>query len=183
MLETYLRLLDTGYYEAKFAFEGLADENVWKRPAPGLLSVGELAAHVVYWEAVKFACDHGTPAEGDEESSPLVEHRFSDLAKCKVSSPLIDHRFSYLPNTLASSPSPEHLAMTAEQVCRDFVRVHEETVAHLKALNPDLDSVIPGWRAGHTYRMFLEYAIFHVAYHTGQMYSVRHLLGDTTPDN
>ena len=29
--------------------------------------------------------------------------------------------------------------MTAEQVCGELLRVHEEAVAHFKALNPDLD--------------------------------------------
>ena len=45
MLETYLDFLEQGYYEAKFAFEGLADDKVWKRPADGILSIGELAGH------------------------------------------------------------------------------------------------------------------------------------------
>ena len=29
----------------------------------------------------------------------------------------------------------------------------------------------------------LTYAAIHVAYHVGQIYTVRHLLGETTPDN
>ena len=53
MVEAYLKLLEQGYYEVKFAFEGLADENVWRRPAVGLLAVGELAGHVAFWEAVR----------------------------------------------------------------------------------------------------------------------------------
>ncbi len=59
MIETYLNLWDMGYFEAKFAFEGLADANVWKRPAEGLLSVGELAGHIAYWEAIKFTGEGG----------------------------------------------------------------------------------------------------------------------------
>src|SRR5690349_17597692 len=46
MVEACLKLLEVGYYEVQFAFEGLADENVWERPAEGLLSVGELAGHL-----------------------------------------------------------------------------------------------------------------------------------------
>ena len=52
-----------------------------------------------------------------------------------------------------------------------------------QALAPDLDSTPPGWSPHWTYRSFLEYLAFHVAYHTGQMYSARHLLGETPPDN
>src|SRR5258707_11196568 len=101
MLDACLELLEQDYFEVGEAFKGLADENVWKRPAPGLLSVGELAGHIAYWEAVRFA------GEGD------------DPAKCKVLSPLIDKRFAYYPTTLATSPSPEHLALGAEQVCKE----------------------------------------------------------------
>ena len=165
MLEVYLNLLEQDIFEVGEAFKGLADENVWKRPAPGLLSVGELAGHVAYWEAVRLA------GEGE------------DLAKCKVSSPLIDARFRYYPTTIPTTPSDQHLAMTAEQVHSELVRVHEESLAQFKALNPDLASAAPALPGNFTYGAQLEYLVFHIAYHTGQMYSARHLLGEETPDN
>jgi hypothetical protein len=171
MIETYLSVLEMGYFEVKEAFEGLADEHVWKRPAEGLLSVGELAGHIAYWEAVKLA------GEGKDRKW------LPDLVKCPVSSLLIDDRFGYYPTTTATRPSEKHLAMTAEEVCGELLRVHEEAVAHFRALHPDLESSAPGWPPGRNYRHFLEYAVFHVGYHTGQMYSVRHLLGEKTPDN
>jgi hypothetical protein len=165
MIEAYLAALELGYFEVKEAFAGLADEHVWKRPAAVLLSVGELAGHHAFWEAVRLAGDGPDPAQ------------------CRVSSPLIDRRFRYYPETLATPPSEQHLAMTAEQVCRELLRVHEEVVAHFKRLNPDPDTRIPGCPTGFTYGEYLKYAVFHIAYHTGQMYSVRHLLGETPPDN
>src|SRR5205823_597485 len=116
MVEACLKVLEQGYYEAKFAFEGLADENVWKRPAEGLLSVGELAGHIAYWEAIRLAGEGGEPEP--------------DLAQCRVSSLLIDPRFGYHPTTLATPPSEQHLAMTAEQVCSELLRVHNESVAY-----------------------------------------------------
>jgi len=48
MLDAYLEALELGYYEVTFAFGGLEDENVWKRPSNGILSVGELAGHIAY---------------------------------------------------------------------------------------------------------------------------------------
>jgi DinB superfamily len=169
MLETYLEMLEEGYYEVKFAFEGLADENVWKRPAEGLLSIGEIAGHIAYWEATRLA------GERDGE-----EHQ---MAKCYITSPLIDHRFAYYPDTMETTPSVEHLEMTSEQVCDELLRVHKEAVAYFKAQNPDLDARPPGVPENYTYRAFLSYLVFHIGYHTGQMFSVRHLLGDKTPDN
>ncbi|BDI31829.1 hypothetical protein CCAX7_38800 [Capsulimonas corticalis] len=178
MVETYLKLLEQGYFEVTFAFEGLADENVWKRPADGLLSIGELAGHIAYWEAVRLAGEGGQPSP-DASGVSLAP----DLAKCRVSSLLIDDRFRYYPKTIPTTPSEQQLAMTADQVCKELLRVHQESVAHFKALNPDLAGPVPGWPPEWTYGGFLEYLIFHIGYHTGQMYTVRHLLGDQTPDN
>jgi hypothetical protein len=171
MGDDLLCALDVGYFEVTEAFRGLAAGDLWKRPAEGLLSVGEQAGHIAYWEAVRLA---GEGKDGTWQP---------DLSKCRVSSPLIDDRFAYYPITLANPPSAEHLAMTADQVCRELLRVHEEAVAHFRALNPDPDSPAPGWPPDRTYRVFLEYLVFHVGYHTGQIYTVRHLLGEETPDN
>src|ERR1041384_7799159 len=100
MVEACLKLLDLGYYEVKFALEGLADENVWRRPAEGLLSIGELAGHIAYWEAVRLAGEGGEP-QPEANGAALMP----DLAKCRVSSLLIDPRFGYYPTTLATPPS------------------------------------------------------------------------------
>lgn len=170
MLEAYLEVLELCYFEVKEAFGGLRDENVWKRPAENLLSVGELAGHIAYWEAVRFAGEGG-------------EHPRPDLMKCKVSSPLIDHRFHYPPFTLTLSPSEQQSAMTAEQVLAELLRVHQESVAHFKKEDPDLEGHREGWPPEQTYGVFLRYNTFHVAYHAGQIYSARHLLGEVTPDN
>jgi len=170
MLDVYLSMLDLGYFELGEAFKGLQDSHVWKRPAEGLLSIGELAGHISYWEAHKFA------GEGTANLKP-------DHDKCQVKSLLIDERFSYYQKTLAAPPSDEQRAMTAEQVHREMVRIHEETFAYFKARNPDLDTAPKGYNPHFSYRELLKYAVFHISYHTGQMYTVRHLLGEETPDN
>lgn len=165
----YLELLEEGHYEAKIAFDGLADENVWKRPSPTVLSIGEIAGHMAYWEAVRLAGEGGRP--------------WPDVAKCRVKSPLVDARFKYYSAQIENGPSEAHLSMTAEQVCAELVRVHAESVADFKQRNPDPDATPPGWDPFWTNRSSLRYAVFHVDYHTGQIYTVRHLLGETTPDN
>lgn len=165
MFETSIKLLELGYYEVQFALEGLADENVWKRPAPSLLSVGELAGHIAYGEANRLL------SKGDGSS------------QYRISSPLIDSRFNYYPNTIKTSPTDEQLAMTAPQVYAELMRVHQEAMADFKTLNPEPNARIPTCHTGFTYGKYLEYAAFHIAYHTGQMYTVRHLLGEDPPDN
>jgi len=175
--EAYLKVLDVGYFEVQEAFQGLADENVWKRPAEVLLSVGELAGHIAYWEAVRLA------GEGLVSVAAAGGELLPDLAKCRVSGPFIDHRFMYYPITLAHPPEEQHLVMTADQVRQELVRVHEEAVAHFRALSPDLESEPLGKPSDQTYGNSLRYLAFHVAYHTGQIYTARHLLGEQTPDN
>jgi hypothetical protein len=169
MLEYHLKSLDLCYFEVTEAFKGLADENVWKRPDGGLLSVGELAGHVAYWEAVRFA--------GDAEDGSSSR----DLSNCLVSSTLLDPRFGYYTNSVEAQPSDGHVSMTGDQVCNELLRIHKESMSYLKARNPNMESKAPQWHSD--YNDLLRYVAFHIAYHTGQMYSVRHLLGEETPDN
>jgi hypothetical protein len=169
MLETALKALDLCYFEATEAFKALADENVWKRPTPVLLSVGELAGHIAYWEAVRFA--------GDSEDGGCAR----DLSNCRLTSPILDPRFGYYSSTVDSSPSPEHLALPGQKVLEELVKVHEGAMAFLKERNPDAEAKAPYWHSN--YAELLQYVAFHAAYHTGQMYSVRHLLGEVPPDN
>src|SRR5689334_21099183 len=108
MIDAFLQGLELGFFEVGEAFSGLADDHVWRRPAEGLLSIGELAGHVAYWEAVKFAGDGGE--NGSELlENPIADHGFADLSRCRVKSPMIDQRFRYQPDTLATSPSRVHL--------------------------------------------------------------------------
>ena len=165
MLDHHLKSLELCYFEVSEAFTGLADDHVWKRPAPGILSVGELAGHVAYWEAVRFG------GAGEER----------DLSVCTIKSPLVDDRFTYFNSTVGLAPSADHLAMTASEVAAELQRVHAESMESLKALNPDMAAKAPGWHS--TWDSYLRYMTFHIAYHTGQMYTVRHLLGEETPDN
>jgi hypothetical protein len=165
MLETYLAVLELAYFEVGEAFGGLVDENVWKRPAAGLLSVGELAGHIAYWDALRLSSD-------GSEWHP-------NPANCPLESPFLDPRFTYYPMTLASEPSEAHRAMTAADVLEELQSLHASAVAILRARNPDLGATDPP----NHFAEHLKYGVFHVSYHTGQIYTVRHLLGEETPDN
>lgn len=129
------------------AFQDLADDEVWKRPRPELLSIGELAAHLVYWD-VRFLL-------GGNFESPLNEVRawYYDDA---VNDPLV-------------------LPLGAQQVLAEILRAHEASLAAVKALAPTPDDPNPH-REDWTWRYTLQTQALHYAYHTGQMHSVRHLL-------
>lgn len=149
-----MKLLDMGIWEMGEGFKNLPDADVWKRPSPQLLSVGEIAAHVAYWEVQSFF--------GENFDSVLA----SDLARYYTTS--ID--------------TPFELQMTAEEVYNEVKRVHEACKAALEACPHEPDE-INSHREGWTWGFTVQYQAFHIAYHTGQIYSVRHLLGHETQDN
>lgn len=152
---------DEAHREFAIAFEGLSDQDLWKRAHPRLLSVGELAGHVAHSQAV-WAMGDGT-------------YR-TDIAQLPIQSPLVDHAFGYYVHTV---DKPFSVALGTAQVVEEVMRIHE--AAKAVALEKDKDDPYPGqWG---TWGYFVQYQVFHVAYHTGQAYSVRHLLGHETEDN
>lgn len=160
-MERLLEAWDSGHWEFTLAFEGLSDEDLWRRTDPRLLSLGELAGHVAYWQAVWI--------HGDGNDRP-------DLASLPVRSPLVDHAFRYYSGTV---DSPTQLDLGVEQVLEEVKKVHETAKAAL--VGKAFDEAHPGqWG---TWGKLVEYQVFHVAYHTGQAYSVRHLMGHETTDN
>lgn len=151
--EEALKPMDSAIWELSEAFDGLEDKDVWVRAHPRLLSVGELAAHIAYGE-IRW----------------LFPHLESVLATDAV---------GYYPHII---DRPFSLEMGAQELYAEVKRVHEACKQHVLAMRPDLTSKLPGrddWTWGYT----LEYMAFHIAYHTGQIYSVRHLLGHETADN
>ena len=153
-LDLLIAALDTGHWELGEAFKGLPDEDVWKRPHPRLLSVGELATHIAYWE------DLGNT--GGTSESPFLKE--------------------YARYYTSSVETPFVLDFGAEALYREVDRVHGVVKASLAAADHDGEDKNPH-RDGWTWRQSIEYSAFHVAYHTGQIYSVRHLLGHVTEDN
>ena len=153
-LEILMKSLDTAIWELGEAFTGMPDADLWRRPDPKLLSVGELAAHIAYGLASYFL--------GEEFESPLV------LRAAR-----------YYPYSVEE---PLSLDMGAEAVYNEVKRIYEASKVAVFGLNPDLDSVST-IREGWKWEDVMVYQAFHVAYHTGQIYSVRHMFGHETVDN
>ena len=152
---------DEGHREFAISMGNIPSEDLWKRPHPRLLSVGEIAGHVAYWQAV-----WGT-GEGNDRP---------DVSTLPIQSPLIDHGFRYY--TL-SVETPYRVELSPEDVLAEVLRVHEAVKALV--MDKSIEDLYPGqWG---TWGNFVQYQAFHVAYHTGQIYSVRHLLGHQTEDN
>ena len=152
---------DEAHREFAIALGNLPDEDVWKRPHPRLLSVGELAGHVAYWQAV-WVTGGGDPRP--------------DLAQLPVQGPFVNDAFRYYTSQI---DRPIQLDLGAKHVLAEVQRVHE--IAKATVVGKGKDDPYPGqWR---TWGNLVQYQAFHVAYHTGQAYSVWHLLGHETEDN
>lgn len=152
---------DEAHREFAIALGDFPEGDLWKRAHPRLLSVGELAGHVAYGE--------GVWALGPGNYPP-------DLEQVSIKSPLLDHTFGYY---LSSVNHPVQLELGAPQVLDEIRRIHEASKALVAG--KDKDDPYPGqWG---TWGNMVQYQVFHVAYHTGQAYSVRHLLGHETEDN
>lgn len=154
-MDLLVKALDTAHWEMGEAFKELPDIDVWRRPDPRLLSVGELACHVAYWEAQSFLGEGGT-------ESPLIV-------------PAARYYTSH-------SAEPFELSMGAEEVFKELQRIHALCKDSFTAHPHDSEEPNPN-RNDWTWGWTLEYQAFHLAYHTGQMYSVRHLLGHQPVDN
>ncbi|MCB8932361.1 MAG: DinB family protein [Fimbriimonadaceae bacterium] len=154
-LDPLLKALDSAHWEMSEAFKGLPDTDVWRRPDPRLLSVGELAAHVAFGEAQTFL--------GDTE----------------VESPLLVPDAAYY---TANVGQPFTVPLGADALYQEVQRIHERCKAAFADHPHDSEEPCPN-REGWTWGYAVEYQAFHVAYHVGQMFSVRHLLGHETPDN
>jgi hypothetical protein len=152
---------DEAHREFAIALGDLPDADLWRRAHPRLLSVGELAGHVAYWQAVWVM--------GDGDPRP-------DLDRLPVQSPFLAPDFRYY---TSSVDQPAQLALGPAQVLEEVMRVHE--AAKAVVAEKGKDDPYPGqWG---TWGNLVQYQAFHVAYHTGQVYSVRHLLGHETEDN
>lgn len=152
--KTLLDALDLAHWELSEAFKELPDGDVWRRADPRLLSVGEIAVHIGYWEAQSFL--------GDHYSGPFA----------------VDAKNYYRSNV----DKPIALTLTSEDVFAELQRIHADSKAAFLAEMPALDHKNP-YREGWTWGFTLQYQAFHIAYHAGQIYSVRHLLGHETVDN
>jgi uncharacterized damage-inducible protein DinB len=77
---------------------------------------------------------------------------------------------------------PFELPLGPTELYDEVKRVHEVCRARILEMQPDFSAKLPNrddWAWGDT----LQYMAFHIAYHTGQMYSARHLMGHETANN
>lgn len=155
------------YFETDLLFEGLNPENLHRRPAPNLLAVSEHVAHVVRSEAsiiARFLL--GQP-----------ESEWSKRQLCKK-------LFGWPPTMLESPIDAELATMSVSDVFAAYVEQHEKNYQLVSTLELTAAHMFEDdWDRCKTVRDRLRIAAYHVGYHSGQIYTTRHLLGEDTPEN
>ena len=155
------------YFETDLLFEGLSESNLHRRPAPNLLAISEHVAHVARSEASIF--DRYLFGRSRESLDDCLFRR---------------GEFGWPPTMLEGSVNPELASMTVHGVMDEYLKQHARCYALAKTLALPADHVFDDdWIRVPSVRERLRIAAYHVAYHAGQIYSVRHLLGEVTPEN
>jgi hypothetical protein len=146
---------DEAHVDLQTALTGTPDADLWVRPHPRLVSVGELGGHVAFWEVVNVFESSARPA------SFLNDQRFAELDPAAIA-PDFD--------------------VTTEQLAAELARLHGLAVQELKRLNPTADQVVD-FKPEVSWKWRVTSMVIHAAYHAGQIYSARHVLGHETPEN
>lgn len=152
-LELLIKGLDSAHWELSEALKNFPNEDLWVRPHAKLLSVGELLVHLTYWQ-------------GQSILEPGYESLFPDEQ-------------NYYTSNLEN---PIVLDLNVQDVADEVARIHRACKKRLTELAPAIEDPCPN-REGWTWGYVLEYQLFHISYHTGQVYSARHVLGHDTVDN
>lgn len=150
---------DSGFWEFSLVFEEMEDAALWVRPHENLLSVGEIACHVVY---------------------SLVTYANKVGANPELTSTLSVREASYYLHNIGT---PIQLVLGVADVAAEVDRVQRAVKAVFLAAATERDEPLTFDGPGRTFGEFADYMVFHIAYHTGQAFSVRHIMGHKTNDN
>lgn len=145
--------MDLAIWELGETLREFNEPDLWIRPHPTLLSVGELATHIAYGHIRWLA--------------PTLE------------SPLHRTEANYYPYSIET---PLTLNLTSTELYQEIQRINEHCKQNILAEQPPFTDPLPT-RPDWTWGDAIQYLTFHVAYHAGQIVSVRHILGHETPDN
>lgn len=156
------------YDDLQPAFDGLHPDNLHRRPAPNCPAISEIAAHLAYDEAMIVM--------------ELLGKR--DPSEWNIDSPLVDATYAWLPDILGAEVSAGLKALGPTDVYREVKRVHDLMFERTAALDlPANFKIREGDTVWATVAGRLIYCAYHAAYHIGQIYQTRALLGEATPDN
>lgn len=155
------------YFETDLVLGGIRPENVHRRPGPGLLSISEHLAHVAR-----------------SEGSIIRRFLLGEDGGAWQTSVLTRSVFGWPPTMLESPVDRDLSGMSLKDLTDEYLLLHQRCYEAAQTLTlPAQHTFVDDWDRVVTVRDRLRIAAYHVAYHCGQIYSARHLLGEDTPEN
>lgn len=155
------------YFETDLVLGGIQEDHLHRRPAANLLSISEHLAHVARSEA-----------------SIIFRYLLGQQPDDWPQSPLFHERYGWPPTMLEGAINPELAKFELKDLSEEYRRCHELCYQAAQTIRHTADhSFSDSWDRVTTVRDRLRIAAYHVAYHHGQIYTVRHLLGEETPEN
>ncbi len=155
------------YFETDLVLQGVSAENLHRRPGPGLLAISEHLAHVAR-----------------SEGSIIRRYLLGEADSAWQSSILTREIFGWPPTMLERPVEPDLARMSLSDLAEEYLGLHERCYEAAQELRLPADhQFTDNWDRVVTVRDRLRIAAYHVSYHCGQIYSVRHMLGEETPDN
>jgi hypothetical protein len=167
-VRTLVDAWDWSYVDFDLAFEGLSVETLHRRPSPVSISIAEIAAHTAYSEAsIILRYLLGIPKEEWGEDFMLRDP------------------YGWPPRVMEGPPLPQLLAMSVEEVKGAWIGHHRSFVDRLALFDLSADHRFTDeWAdSAPNVETRLRFAAYHVAYHIGQIYAIRQVLGEETPEN
>ncbi|MBI1731044.1 DinB family protein [Candidatus Acetothermia bacterium] len=166
-VKAIIEMLDHNYIDTRNAFRGLEEKYLHVRPIPRTLAISEIAAHIAYCEAqAVFGRLFGLPRKS-----------------WSVTSPFFYSKYSYPPNMYTTPIRQELLEMGVAEVRDELFRIHQLVMAKLHDFEGTPEERLKGaWGRGKNVRNHLSYLVFHVAYHTGQLFLTRQFLREKGRD-
>lgn len=155
------------YFETDLVLGGIKDEHLHLRPGANLIAISEHLAHVARSEASIICRYLAGQQDAEWQTSVLTK----DI-------------FGWPPTMLEQPIDPDLAAMGLSEIAAEYLNLHERCYQVALTLDLSPDHVFDdAWERVTTVRDRLRIAAYHVAYHAGQIYSVRHMLGEDTPEN
>lgn len=155
------------YFETDLVLGGIHPDHLHQRPAANLVSISEHLAHVARSEA-----------------SIIFRYLLGQEPKDWPESPLFHERYGWPPTMLECEINAELAAFSLNDLAEEYARCHDLCYQAARQITAPADhSFSDAWDRVTTVGDRLRIAAYHVAYHHGQIYTVRHLLGEETPEN
>jgi hypothetical protein len=167
-VRTLVNAWDWSYVDFDMAFEGMSHETLHRRASESQISIAEVAAHTIYSEAsiiLRYLLD--VPKEGWGDHFMLRDP------------------YGWPPRILEVPSDPALLAMSVAEVKGAWRDHHQSFHRQLEPFQLSANHrFVDEWsEAAPDVETRLRFAAYHVAYHIGQIYTLRQVLGENTPDN